>query len=122
MIQSPLSSVVFSSKKILDVFANDLIPIVKASALQLLAATAEMQKAASMASMLVLFFSQTVLIFGLLTRSAYATADFLNISMHNLCNCAICGLCICTACPDSTVSASAIDTDGTRTLSQTQNA
>ena len=35
-----------------------------------------MQKAASMASMLVLFFSQTVLIFGLLTRSACATAIF----------------------------------------------
>ena len=47
---------------------------------------------------------------------------FLNISMHNLCNCAICGLCICTACADSTFSASAIDTDGTRTLSRTQNA
>ena len=68
------------------------------------------------------FFTQTVLILGLLTRSSCATANFLNINMHNLCNCAICGLCICTACPDSTVSASAIDTDGTRTLSQTQNA
>ena len=86
-----------------------------------MAQKAEMQKAASMASMLVLFFSQIVLIFGLLTCSTCATAYFLDISMHNLCNCAICGLCICTACADSTVSASAIDTDGTKTLIQTQN-
>ena len=67
------------------------------------------------------FFSQTVLIFGILTRSTCATVNLLNINMQNVCNWAICGLCICAACPDSTVSASAIDTDGTRTLSWTQN-
>ena len=40
---------------------------------------ADMQKAASMASMLVLFFSQTVQIFVLKTRSACTTANFWNV-------------------------------------------
>ena len=49
------------------------------------------------------FFSQTVLIFGMQTRSACATTNFLNVNIHSLCNCAFFGLCICTACGASTV-------------------
>ena len=49
------------------------------------------------------FFSQTVLIFGMQTRSACATTNLLNVNIHSLCNCAFFGLCICTACGASTV-------------------
>ena len=63
----------------------------------------EMQKAASMASMLVLFFLPNCANFWALGAQRLCNCYFLNISMYNLCNCAICGLCICTACPEELV-------------------
>ena len=80
-----------------------------------LAGETEMQKAASM---LVLFFSQTVLIFGMKTHSTCAIAHFWNVNMHR---CAFFGCELAQLVQPAQLSACAIKTDSTKALSQTQN-
>ena len=77
-----------------------------------------MQKAASMAScMLVLFFPKLCLFLG----CRHIASNFWNVNIHSLCNCVFLGSAFAQLVQQAQFAACAINTDGTKALSQTQN-